>query len=208
MSINDFFEAVVVINLKRRPDRLEKVTRELTRHNIAASVAEARDGRMMYPNHNPKVAGQLGCMHSHLDVIEYAHDNNFSNILILEDDVQFYEHLEQRITPGLQALPSNWDIVYLGGNTNGEPGALMRYADGLQKVNYLLCLHAYAINQRAYDAILNYSKTCRTKIIDVIFAELQQKMNCFKIDPNAAWQAAGFSDIEQHKVDYHFMRAK
>lgn len=208
MRLNEFFDQILVINLNRRPDRLEKVSREFQRHNLEVSVAEAYDGRLMYPKHPAKVAGQLGCLKSHLECIRYARDHKLQNVLILEDDVEFHDELEERFSQAVEALPPWWDVLYLGGNTNKEPRALTPYAPGLMQVHYLLCLHAYAINAKAYDRILIYAETARNPIIDVIMVELQQELNCFKADPNIAWQSAGYSDIEQHRVDYYFMRGK
>lgn len=208
MKLNDFFDEILVINLDKRQDRLDKVCRQFAKHDLSVSRAQAYDGRVMYPKLDPKTAGQLGCMKSHLECIRYAKSKNLRNILILEDDVEFHDNLEQRFTEAIEGLPPYWALLYLGGNNNNTPNSIIPYSVGLAKVNYLLCLHAYAVNANAYDTILNYADQARNPIIDVIMVELQPSIPSFKVDPNVAWQAAGYSDIEHRKVDYHFMRTK
>lgn len=208
MLLNEFFDAILVINLDRRPDRLKKAIDQLNMHAIEADKASAYDGHLMYPNSDRKTAGQLGCMMSHLECIRYAQKNKLRNVLILEDDVEFHPDVQDLFSQAVSELPNDWDMLYLGGNTNGALNALLPFSDRLRRVNYLLCCHAYAINETAYQVILNEAEHPSAMIIDVICADIQPRIKCFKIDPNIAWQSAGFSDIEHHKVDYHFMRSK
>jgi len=57
--------------------------------------------------------GELGCGISHHKIWKHAKQNNYKNILILEDDFEVLEKLK-RIT--LEKLPENFHLFYLGRN--------------------------------------------------------------------------------------------
>lgn len=57
--------------------------------------------------------GELGCAISHHKIWKHAQKNNFSNILILEDD---FEVLSELKVDTLDKLPNNFDLFYLGRN--------------------------------------------------------------------------------------------
>ncbi len=206
MKLNDFFGEVVVINLPKRTDRLALVTEELKKHEIDAMVASGYDGSIIFRDADRKVAAQLGCMMSHLECIRYARSKGLESILILEDDVEFHPQLNELFEKSVADLPEGWGMFYLGGNTNHEPDALLPVTEHISKVNYLLCLHAYAVHQRAYDTIINYAEIAKNRIIDVVLADLQPVIPTYKTEPNLAWQRASYSDIEHRKVDYDFMK--
>ncbi len=94
----------VVINLKRRPDRLQKFLSKnqskLTKFN--ASLFEAVDGKQLSPNnHLLKLfetndfdwkRGVIGCACSHILVwLDLVKSNEFDTMLVLEDDAELCE---------------------------------------------------------------------------------------------------------------------
>lgn len=207
MNLNKFFSEIVVINLEKRKDRREQVTEELQKHLISAYIATGYNGPDIFPCVDKKHAAQMGCMMSHLECIRYAKSKHLESILILEDDVEFHPDLQLLFSEAIDELPKDWGLLYLGGNTNRDPKALVPVTDKISKVNYLLCLHAYAVHRSAYDLILNYSEISKNRIIDVVMVELQPVIPTYKIEPSVAWQRASYSDIEHRKVNYDFMKS-
>ena len=59
--------------------------------------------------------GELGCAISHHKIWKHANENNFKNILILEDD--FFVRARMTLNV-LSKLPKNYDLFYLGRNPN------------------------------------------------------------------------------------------
>ena len=74
-------DKIVYINLKKREDRKEKITKELDDYGLAYERFEAIE--------TPGF-GILGCGLSHLQVLENAKaDETIKTLLILEDDFTF-----------------------------------------------------------------------------------------------------------------------
>jgi len=82
VKINEFFDKVVVINLDRRTDRMEKLVPQLKELGIKYERFSAVDAKEL--DIDPIVAG----LKSHLQVIK---DNLGKKILVLEDDAYFVE---------------------------------------------------------------------------------------------------------------------
>ena len=64
-----------VINLKRRPDRLEHIKKEMDYIGWDYELFEAIDR-----------GDYLGCTMSHLEIIKIAKERNYESVLIIEDD--------------------------------------------------------------------------------------------------------------------------
>ena len=105
MKINEFFDKVVVINLDRRTDRMEKLDLQLKELDIQYKRFSAVDAIKL--NIDPIVAG----LRSHLQVIK---DNIGRRVLVLEDDAYFVDNFNEKFEKVMQTLPEDWDIFYLG----------------------------------------------------------------------------------------------
>lgn len=105
MKVNEFFDKVVVINLDRRTDRMEKLDLQLKELDIQYKRFSAVDAIKL--NIDPIVAG----LRSHLQVIK---DNIGRRVLVLEDDAYFVDNFNEKFEKIMQTLPEDWDIFYLG----------------------------------------------------------------------------------------------
>jgi len=105
MRINDYFSKVILINLDRREDRLEKISTQLDNLGITFERFSAIDGKEL--GINPIAAGTM----SHQKVLEA---NPESRILVLEDDAEFVDGFNEKFAEAIQHLPSDIDIFYLG----------------------------------------------------------------------------------------------
>ena len=124
-SINEAY----LVNLKRRPDRLEKVWSSSPELKERVKVFEAVDGnslkltpaiaRFLKPNDFFWKKGVAGCALSHLQIwYKLLIDTpDIKNYLILEDDVKFLPDWETRWNSAVDAgdIPESYDILYLGG---------------------------------------------------------------------------------------------
>jgi glycosyltransferase involved in cell wall biosynthesis len=138
--INNFFDRIYVINLRRRQDRLEKIIQKLKRLNISAEIIEAVDGYIaphideyeVYKNislgldntspeeiklkqkliYSPGVWGHLK---SNRLILNDAIEKGYQKILILEDDVLFIKNFHHEFENFTRVIAGkNWKFLYLG----------------------------------------------------------------------------------------------
>ena len=91
-------DKIYIINLKERTDRWQNCLQQLNKYNItnftrfdAIKPALNKINPIQYSKNNLKInkkyiIGALGCKISHLNIIIHAKQNNYKQILILEDD--------------------------------------------------------------------------------------------------------------------------
>ena len=119
-----------VINLKRRPDRLQQFYKNHPAFEETVVVQEACDGRalsltptlrrLFVNNDFHWKKAILGCAMSHLKLwVDLSKDEEaIENYLIMEDDVKFSQSWEAltRLWPEAAAvIPEDYDVLYLGG---------------------------------------------------------------------------------------------
>lgn len=181
-----FAEKVVVLCLAERPDKSEYVSTHLSDCGLPHVL-------MMNNLHTNPV---VGCFRSHIKAIQYAKDNNFGSVLILEDDVVLRPHIKdlQHIS-----LPNEWDILYFG-------GVLTKYAGSDESGKWvkgsIWCNHAYLVKNHMYDIILSEYLGCddiehlENMNIDYFYTEIiQKKYKCWLAVDQYIIQKEGYSDI-------------
>ncbi|XP_074596203.1 glycosyltransferase 25 family member-like [Brevipalpus obovatus] len=128
-------DEIYIINLKRRPERLERMMKILDLLGVDAKVWPAVDGKELskdylirnnitmldgYINERNLTFGEIACFLSHYQIWQEVVEKNYSKVIIFEDDVRFekifrakwmehVEHLEEYLADGGQV-----DFVYLG----------------------------------------------------------------------------------------------
>ncbi|KAI0044898.1 hypothetical protein FA95DRAFT_1561739 [Auriscalpium vulgare] len=68
----------------------------------------------MLPPYKRLTPAKVACWHSHLQAIRAIANGDDSAALVLEDDVDMERDIDERLGGLWEALPKNWDIVYLG----------------------------------------------------------------------------------------------
>ena len=122
-----------VINLKRRPDRLELFKKQCPFNDV--TVINAFDGKNikdeasaiekeMASRFTGLDPGEIGCFLSHLRIFNIMRRENISYALIFEDDAIFCDNFLNLYSKIIEELPSDTDILYIGGRF--EPGFKMR----------------------------------------------------------------------------------
>ena len=194
-----YFDKIFLINLDRRPDRLERVMTQFRELGIEDIVE--RFSAISPPNGD----GRLGCLLSHIEIIKMAKSLNLKNVLVLEDDVQFIN--TDSITEAINQLKNKkWGLFYFGYNSH-KP--LQKVNKNLLKIERCYAAHAVAYNSAIFDYAIEEFKKDKIKIIDVWLSQcVQPKYECFGCYPISAIQNPGYSDIEKVETNYDFIMTR
>jgi GR25 family glycosyltransferase involved in LPS biosynthesis len=176
----------LVINLKRRTDRLEQINLPFD-----YEIFEATDGKEKFSEFG-KMQGHIGCWDSHRRLFTEVKDKNIDMVMVLEDDIEVCEDFNKKLEKVMTELPEDWDLLYLGGWNIGD---VEKYSESLNLAKNVLTTHAFIVRSKFYDTILEGINSRKWKI-DILISETLSKGNCFICNPTIAWQKEGFSDIE------------
>lgn len=200
-SLNDYFDKIYCINLKKSTDRWVDCEGLFKKHNLIVERVEAIDGNAI-ENPTNLLPGEFGCLLSHFKTLNLCKNQSISKALILEDDVEFVNNLTELFFEFIEQVP-DWDLLYFGGNhTPASPNFV---AKNVLKLNHSYAIHAYAINSKSLDILLENVNGSSVQI-DVTYANLQQQLNVYSFFPALAWQRSGFSFIHNTLVDYPFLK--
>ena len=118
-----------VINLKRRPDRLEAFQKNCPFDDV--TVITAFDGKNikdetsaieqeMATRFTGLNHGEIGCFLSHLRVFNEIRRENLPYAFIFEDDAIFCNNFLEKYSKVMEELPSDTDILYIGGRFESQ----------------------------------------------------------------------------------------
>lgn len=126
-------DCIYLINLDRRPDRLERMQGLLDNFGLHAKRMPAVDGKSLTEEHKKALFGSypvrmpngaIGCLLSHLSVLQDAYERGFKRIWVLEDDVLISEdpHVLSNYLAALEKLDPHWDIFFTDIDAKGDHG--------------------------------------------------------------------------------------
>jgi GR25 family glycosyltransferase involved in LPS biosynthesis len=193
MRVNDFFDKVVVINLDRRPDRMEKLEPQLTQLGISWERFSAYDAKEL--DIKPYVAGtksHVSAWHKYFDIK--------GPVLILEDDALFCEDFNQKFEQVMKTLPEDWDIFYLGALLDRYTGKTIPVNEHWVKQVVSTGTQAYCINPKNVHKFYDIVKD-KEWFIDVELRLLAETHNAYITQPNLVTQFASYSDLREKDVD-------
>ena len=176
------------MNLDRRPDRWEAVTKEFDRVGLEVERFRA------CVNEENRFLGYNETYHGILSKYQKG-----GTVLVLEDDVMFKSlaHMPR----ALNELPPDWDVLYLGANLNGT--VQMHYSSALRYIRNSLMSHAIAYSEKMVDYIVDNFDPGSFPIYDEwMRINIQDKFKCFVVAPMVAWQRPGYSDLWQTHANY------
>lgn len=195
MKISDLSDKIIVMNLDKRTDRLHNCNLQAEKFNFNFVRINSIDGSLINNNTNLR-NGELGLLKTYKKVLEYCIDENFQQVLIMEDDFQFDEDVEERLEE-IKLIPDNWDVIYLGANHyHLGAGTIkpIKINDKIIRIYSSYGAHSIIIKKSMYQKI--YEKILEYKFpIDVIFANMQIEINAYGFIKNICKQYDSYSDI-------------
>lgn len=187
-----------VINIKERTERLSQFLKEIDSFflNKDITVIEAEVGK----------PSRIFIAKSHKKAIQWAKDNNYDYVLIMEDDLRLQPNSFEYAQECFSNLPSNWDILLGGIYTTGGLKEENKYWN---KTSTFSALHFYIVHKDAYDKILNMKSDFH---IDGWLARDKHlgggQLNCYVVKELFALQYNGFSDNVGRIVNYDNLLTK
>jgi GR25 family glycosyltransferase involved in LPS biosynthesis len=189
------FDKVYVLSLRKDKDRRQKVLNRLSQINLEFEFFDAYDGSLF--NHiwqkldNPIFtnANYVACALSHLAIYKDAINNNFSKILILEDDVIPHSNYNELITFN---IPKEYDILYLGFIPLTDDCAFWSYNifndrfinNNIFRAKNLWGLYAYSPSiQIMQEALEKYSEGFPMELDRWFVEDVQKRQKSYGITP-------------------------
>jgi glycosyl transferase family 25 len=154
-AVNNYFDKIYVITLKRATDRHLHVQQHLQGLDYAlwygADKMELdidqliKDGlyspALSKKHHDQKKQmhpGEIGCALSHFAIYQDVVDHQYKKVLILEDDAVVDEQQFFLFEEMASELPQNWQLWYLGFNKNEKSPAMAPFKEPFYHACYAL----------------------------------------------------------------------
>lgn len=216
-SITDI-KHCLYINLASRPDRKQHIEEELR----GVGLNPTRFNAIKLKN------GRIGCSMSHLKCLQIAKKNNWSHVMICEDDLKilnrqtfvnsmntfFRMHGDgdgDSNSHGDNSSANNtWNVLLLAGN-NVPP--YKKIDDTCIQVSHCQTTTGYIVKINYYDTLIDNIRTGIENLmkmpdqhiiyaIDKYWIKLQKQHTWYMLAPVVAVQREDYSDIEERKTNY------
>lgn len=130
------------INLDKRVDRKEKIEKELIEFGfIKPNRISAIENEI----------GLIGCSLSHIKCLEEAKKNNWSHVLIMEDDIYFVN--KERCKNLIEKyIDYDYDVLFLGAWIRDNKYS--KIDDNLIKIKNAYTSHSYIVKSHYYDKLI------------------------------------------------------
>jgi len=190
MTINEYFNKVIVINLARRPDRWKHAQEQLSGYGIQADRFEAVDFGPDMGNH--------GCTASHRAVMELIIKEGWPRTLILEDDFEFrFPDTQKMFGEMVPEVPDDWFQLYLGGHYGNPP---------IRRISAHVIQSAHMKTTSSVAITLEAAKIMAPVIegvgpIDELYSNFHLTHPCYIFQPRLAIQYANHSDLQKRHCD-------
>lgn len=221
-------DAIFVINLDQRPERLERFEQLAKSHPvfanwrripaIAGKNLESFGTRPWFRGRDRDLAwaGRAGCVLSHRKAIETALESGFRQVCILEDDADFPASSAVDLAGTLNWLSlhqDQWQIAYLGFTEPASPSLEVADLSQTRKIFQIAgcaTTHAYILQREAMEWILANLPTekdiwpwiARHRAIDRWYSRhLASRFPVVAVSPSLIGQYSDFSDIGRRDAD-------
>jgi hypothetical protein len=207
IDLSHIFDRVVVVNLARRQDRLEKFQRAFSNWPFKKPRRfEAIDGQTVgVPPGWEKGAGAWGCMLSHRQILDQAIADGVQSLLVLEDDACPAEDFSARAAKFFRNLPGNWDGLMLGAEHLMKP---IPVHPGIVRCVVSNRTHAYAVRGRLMSILSRFWEITTNDHCDIVLAALMRMFTFYAPDPLLIGQDGGHSDVTDRDEARRFLEVE
>lgn len=206
---NDLFfvEQILFINLKEREDRLKEI------QEVLSFIPENKIMRFdAIKNDN----GNLGCTKSHIACLNLAIENNWKNVLILEDDATWNNYEKSSVVfENIYKEHPDFDVITLGNVGAHFDKKTYKLHSGQTTTAYFINRHYYeTLRDKFMEGERELEKITKdtpgeqkyrienANAVDQIWKQLQSKDNWYIVNPALMIQRPSKSSILGGFVDY------
>jgi len=221
--IQNYFDKIFIINLKRRKDRWDECLEELDSQKIPISSIERFEAFDCPEN------GHAGCTRSHRELIRAIASSAWNRVLIMEDDFAFITMdrlkaggwfpagpviktysmvfngggtFNERFEYLSGFFPNLWDVLYLGA-CYGEP-PISRLNQHVIRCGFMQTTGSYGITNefaKIWDAKVNESMgsddlKLHPGPIDNVFGSMSKDHLYYITQPRMMYQRKSLSDLD------------
>lgn len=195
MTINEYYDRVFIINLDRRTDRWDNSVSQCNKHGIKYERFPALEVLV-----DGKPHGNSGCTASHKALLERLALSDWERILILEDDVDFFDGTQEKFATQILEVPDDCDILFIGGSYGSKPQ--YRVSEHVIRTDRMQGTHCYGVSKKF---AVEMSDKCQNGPIDALYSCWCQERKYYSFQPRLAGQIKGFSDIQGKETDYRWI---
>lgn len=202
-KLNYYFPHILLINLKRREDRLFRMKKLLKDYEIEYEVIDGIDGndylikeefRRIIGISKLKNSKEYGSLLSYIKALRYAKSKGYPSVLILEDDLYFHKKFKIMLNK-LNKIPKKWDLIYLGACQNQESISFNTINNDWYIANQTYGTFATGISCSIYDSILKRLEK-RMNRVDSELIKIQEGRNSYVVYQNIIICETDDSDVE------------
>ena len=199
-NINNLFDKIYYINLKRRTDRKKHVEEQLNKYATNYTRFDAYDGEKLDLNNlnnniihkdNLKDAlsdkktfgitltlGAIGCAMSHRSIWEKIANSNYEKVLIVEDDIEINDNI-YNFNSIYNEVPKDWDILYIG---SGQYKKNEKITNNIAKLDHAFGLFGYILNSRSARKLLDNTFPLKQQIDSSIYKS-NKNIKAYIVEP-------------------------
>jgi hypothetical protein len=183
MKINELFDAVIVVNLDRRPERLEAITHQLNNLEISWLRWPAIDD--IDNDMTPIFCNVMNWINR----LFYSQWKDYKTVLLLDDDCEFVDRFYEKLEEVWPKIPDDWDTVSFGEHLMKST----QINDKIYKIEESYGGHATAVKISCVPTIL--SKLSGKNFGDIEMNLLSNILNRYAINPGLVGQGCYQSDL-------------
>ncbi len=129
--LNEYFDKIFVITLRRSHDRQQKINRQLADIDfeyfygvdklnltmegvVKDKVYDPVRAKKMHRNSKTMNLGQVGCALSHRTLYQHILEKGYNRVLIMEDDLVPAVKDDETLRSIINESPDDWELIYWG----------------------------------------------------------------------------------------------
>ncbi len=183
MNLNEIFDAVIVLNLDRRPDRLESITYQLNKLDTTFYRWPAID------NVNTDMTPIYCNLMNNMNRLLYAKYKEYKTVLFLDDDCEFVDNFYDKLEQVWHKIPDDWNTVSFGDHLMSSESI----TDKIKRIWQSYGGHATAIKLSC--APILFEMYQGKTFADVEANKFSDKLKRYAIEPGLVGQGRYESDL-------------
>jgi hypothetical protein len=206
-DLSGYFDRVVVINLARRPERMEKFWSLLGDWPFKKPERfDAIEGQKFpMPAQWTAGVGAWGCQLSHRAVLDRALADGVKSILVLEDDAYPIVGFAALAGKFLKEVPNDWDCLMLGAQHLRPP---IPVSVGVMRCVASNRTHAFALRGKFLRTLRDVWALNQVDHCDIVLSSLMRIFKAYAPNPLLIGQDCGVSDVTYQSERLRFVDPK